>query len=79
MIYTLIFASTAIETYDAVKEQLTNRWGDRVVADFEQKVIEVLALIEKSPLIFQSIESNRNIRKGFIHKNCSVMRSKVFK
>ena len=72
MIYTLTFASTAIETYDAVKEQLASRWGDRIVADFEQKVTQVLELIEKSPLIFQSIGSNQSIRKGFVHKNCSV-------
>jgi plasmid stabilization system protein ParE len=72
MKYTLIFASTAIETYDAVKEQIAGRWGDKVVSDFEQKTVSVLELIESSPLIFQSVESNQNIRKGFIHKNCSV-------
>jgi hypothetical protein len=72
MTYTLILTSTAIETYDLIKQHLTNRWGDKVVLDFEIKATQVLQLIEKSPLIFQSIDSDQNVRKGFIHKNCSV-------
>jgi len=72
MSYTLTFTSTAFETYYAITAQLQGRWGDKIVADFERKTVKVLELITVSPLIFQSIESNPNLRKGLIHKNCSV-------
>jgi plasmid stabilization system protein ParE len=72
MNYTIIFSNTAVETFDSIREQIYNRWGDISVIDFEQRTLKVLELIERSPFIFQSIPISENIRKGFIHRNCSM-------
>lgn len=72
MIYTIIFSETAIETFDSIRDQIYNRWGDRSVIDFEQRTLKVLELIEHSPFVFQSTPIYENVRKGFIHRNCSM-------
>jgi plasmid stabilization system protein ParE len=69
---TLIFSRQAKETYAAIQAQLYNRWGDVVLKKFERKTVKTLDLILQSPLMFKSIPDNPNIRKGLIHKNCSV-------
>jgi plasmid stabilization system protein ParE len=72
MIYTIVFSLTAIETFDAIKSQIAERFGSKIVADFEERTLKVLDTISLSPEIFQSIKQASNIRKGFIHKNCSI-------
>ncbi|MGF7081853.1 type II toxin-antitoxin system RelE/ParE family toxin [Mucilaginibacter sp. UYCu711] len=72
MIYTVIYSPVAIETFDEITKQINNRWGDRYVDEFTQRTIKVIETIRSSPFIFQVIESNVNVRKGVIHKNCSV-------
>jgi plasmid stabilization system protein ParE len=66
--YSLTFSRQAKETYAAIQSQLYNRWGQSVLQKFERKTVKIL----QSPLIFKSVMDNPNIRKGLIHKNCSV-------
>ena len=42
------------------------------MVEFEKRTRQVLNVIETSPFIFQSISLNNNIRRGFIHRNCSM-------
>jgi hypothetical protein len=42
------------------------------VLEFEYRTRKAIAAIKESPFIFQAIESNPNVRKAFIHKNCSM-------
>ncbi len=72
MKYSVVFSDTAVETFESIKDQIYNRWGKMSVIDFEQRTSKVLDLIQYSPFIFQSITINENIRKGFIHRNCSM-------
>jgi len=69
---TLTFSRQAKETYAAIQSQLNSRWGQSVVEKFEKKTVKTLDLILQSPFMFKSITDNPNIRKGLIHKNCSV-------
>jgi plasmid stabilization system protein ParE len=70
--FTLKFSRQAKETYAAIQSQLYNRWGQTVLKKFELKTIKTLDSILQSPLMFKSVTNNPNIRKGLIHKNCSV-------
>jgi plasmid stabilization system protein ParE len=70
--FTLTFSRQAKETYAAIQSQLNNRWGQTVLEKFEKKTVKTLDLILQSPLMFKSITDHPNIRKGLIHKNCSV-------
>lgn len=72
MSLTLVFSRQAKETYAAIQVQLYNRFGETTLKKFERKTIKTLDLILRSPLMFKSITDNPNIRKGLIHKNCSV-------
>jgi hypothetical protein len=70
--YELTFSRHAKETYAAIQSQLYNRWGQSVLTKFELKTIKTLDMVLKSPLMFKSVTDHPNIRKGLIHKNCSV-------
>ena len=72
MIYTIVFSSTAIESFDAIKSQIEERFGSKTVSEFEERILKVLEVISLSPEVFQSIKQSSNVRKGFIHKNCSM-------
>ncbi|SEO65344.1 type II toxin-antitoxin system RelE/ParE family toxin [Mucilaginibacter sp. OK283] len=72
MIYTVVFSLTAIETFDAIKFQIQERFGNKIVAEFEERTLKVLETLSLSPEIFQSLKQAPHIRKGFIHKNCAM-------
>jgi len=69
---TLKFSRQAKETYAAIQSQLYERFGQAVLEKFERKTVKTLDLILQSPLMFKSAMDNPDIRKGLIHKNCSV-------
>ncbi|WP_159475446.1 type II toxin-antitoxin system RelE/ParE family toxin [Dyadobacter sp. 3J3] len=71
MRYEIILTQTAIETYEAIFEQIQTGWGDKVAGKFEVKMFEVLHQISQTPLIFKSIVEKATVRKGLINKNCS--------
>jgi plasmid stabilization system protein ParE len=68
----LKFSRQAKETYAAIQSQLYNRFGEAVLEKFERKTVKTLDSILQSPFMFKSVADNPNIRKGLIHKNCSV-------
>jgi plasmid stabilization system protein ParE len=70
--YSIIYSPVALETFDEITEQIKQKWGSRHADKFKQRAVKVIEIIQVSPFIFQSIESNADVRKGFIHKNCSV-------
>ena len=72
MSYLLVFTRQAKETYAAIQMQLIERFGQAVLEKFERKTVKTLDSILKSPFMFKAVDENPNIRKGLIHKNCSV-------
>ncbi len=72
MSYKLVFSRQAKETYAAIQSQLYNRFGQKVLQKFERKTVKTLDLILQSPFMFKSVANDENVRKGLIHKNCSV-------
>ena len=72
MTYLVKYSDRAIETFDAISEQITLRWGLTHVYIFEERTLKVIDTIRESPFIFQAIDVNPNIRKAFVHKNCSM-------
>jgi plasmid stabilization system protein ParE len=72
MKYTVIVSNAGIETFDNIRAQIENKWGAKHADRFEQRVVNVLDLISSSPFAFKSLAIEQNIRKGFIHRNCSM-------
>ncbi|WP_164849894.1 hypothetical protein [Mucilaginibacter limnophilus] len=52
MSYRVVFSKYALETFDDIKQQIQQRWGQHVVTDFEQRTLKALDLIAGSPLVF---------------------------
>jgi plasmid stabilization system protein ParE len=72
MIYFLKYSPRALETFEEIARQVSNRWGDKYADEFRKRTVKVIEGIRISPFIFQAIDSDINIRKGFIHRNCSI-------
>jgi len=72
MTYHIEFSIYAVETSDAIKEQIRAKWGETVIADFDKRTDRILEIIERTPFAFQAVGSNQNIRRGVIHGNCSM-------
>ena len=66
------FAVEAEETYDSIVSQLRERWGDKFVLKFEDKVSQVVAIIAQTPLIYPIAKENTETRKCVLYKNCSM-------
>ncbi|MBS1532380.1 MAG: type II toxin-antitoxin system RelE/ParE family toxin [Bacteroidetes bacterium] len=68
MIFEVVFTQKANDTFDAIRSQIAVRWGDSAVRKFEERTIRVLEMLSKYPLVYQSIEFDKKIRKAHIHK-----------
>jgi plasmid stabilization system protein ParE len=71
-VFEVVFSDRANETFDLIQSQLLARWGFATVLKFEYRTIKVLEIIAQTPFIYQSTEMNPEVRKAFIHKNCSL-------
>ena len=68
----VIFSDQAVDTFDAIGKQLQERWGDKELNAFRNRTYAVIEIIGKFPLVFQAVNKTPNVRKAFIHKNCSM-------
>jgi len=73
MSFEIRFTPEAEETYEAVVDQLRQRWGVRFVAKFETNVLKRLNAIAITPYLYPIIEESTEMRKCFLHKNCSML------
>ncbi|OOQ60219.1 type II toxin-antitoxin system RelE/ParE family toxin [Mucilaginibacter pedocola] len=72
MIYEVTFTKRANSTFISVQDQLFDKWGQRTLSKFEKRTEKVLKTLSHSPFSYQALEDNPNIRKAYIHKNCSL-------
>jgi hypothetical protein len=71
--YIIKFTPEAEDTFDALSEQLANRWGLEYVYQFEDRVIKALNIISETPLLYPIIVESSQIRKCVLHRSCSLL------
>ena len=72
MHFDVIFSDEAIDTFASIGQQIEAKWGEKEVKEFRKRTYKVTEIISKFPLIFQVVNKTQNVRKAFIHKNCSM-------
>jgi len=72
MSFEIRFSPKAEDTFDAVVDQLTLKWGDKYVNKFKLKATASIKLIAQTPLIYPIAKENPSSRKCVLHKNCSM-------
>ena len=72
MSFEIKFSPKAIKTFDAVVIQLSQRWGDKFVNKFKNKVSKSLDIIADAPFLYPIAPENTGLRKCILHKNCSM-------
>jgi plasmid stabilization system protein ParE len=73
MSFNVRFSPKAEETYSALVSQLHQRWGDKFVVKFENKIRKSINTISTSPYIYPIAEETTEIRRCLLHKNCSML------
>jgi plasmid stabilization system protein ParE len=72
MKYTVNLSNKALKTYDSIKQQLQSRWGEKVVNEFDARMLNALEILTHSPMLYQATATDKSVRKCVIHKNCSM-------
>lgn len=72
MSFEVIFSDEAKDTFESIGQQIAKRWSEKEMKEFRRRAYEVTEMISKFPFLFQAIDKHHNIRKAFIHKNCSM-------
>lgn len=72
MLFNVIFSDRAKETFELIDQQVQVKWGENESNEFRKRVYTVIDTISKFPLIFKTVGNSGNVRKAFIHKNCSM-------
>lgn len=75
MYFDVIFSDEANDTFESIGQQIANRWSEKEMKEFRRRTYQVTEIISTSPFIFQAVDKQPNIRKAFIHKNCSMFYS----
>lgn len=73
MNFEIKFTPEAEETFDALVNQLRQRWSDQFVVKFENSVLNSLKTISVTPYMYPIVEEVTGIRKCILHKNCSML------
>jgi plasmid stabilization system protein ParE len=60
-----------VETFDAIYDQIEERFGTAIAKKFELKVMHTWESISLRPFIFKATRESENVRKGWVNKNCS--------
>lgn len=70
MRFEVIFTPEAEDTYESVVAQLSERWGEIFVLEFENNLEDVLENLEKSPFMYPVYDELIQVRRVVLHKNC---------
>ena len=73
MNFKLKFTPEAEETYDALVDQLRQRWGNHFVNKFEVKILKCFDRIVINPDIYPVTDEITQVRRCLLHKNCSML------
>lgn len=68
----VIFSDEAEDTFYSIGQQIAERFSEREEREFRRRVYEVVDKISEFPYIFKAVDGNENLRKAFIHRNCSM-------
>jgi plasmid stabilization system protein ParE len=72
MHFDVFFSDEADDTFESIGQQIENRWGEKERKEFRRRVYEITEIVGKFPFIFKAANRTKNIRKAFIHRNCSM-------
>ena len=68
----VIFSDDAEDTFNSIGQQLAERFGEREENEFRRGVYEVIGKISKFPFMYKAVGDDENLRKAFVHRNCSM-------
>lgn len=62
------FTKTALASFDAIQNQIRERFGEKAVKEFEKSTIKTFDILSANPYMFKATDTNPQIRKGLIKK-----------
>lgn len=68
----VVLSQTAVDTFEAIRNQILNRLGEKAAADFDKNTLKVIRSISRSPFAYKCIETNHTVRRALIKGLSSV-------
>lgn len=69
----IVWTPVAVETYHSLVQYLALEWGDLFKTKFLNEVEWVVDLISQNPEMFKRSTRYKNIRIGYLSKQCSLI------
>lgn len=69
----IVWTPVAVETYHSLVQYLALEWGDLSKTKFLNEVEWVVDLISQNPEMFKRSTRYKNIRIGYLSKQCSLI------
>jgi plasmid stabilization system protein ParE len=69
----VVWTPESVETYNSLVQYLSSEWGSASAMKFLDDIERVIKLISLNPTIFKRSSRYRNIRIGYLTKQCSLV------
>ncbi|WP_353125074.1 type II toxin-antitoxin system RelE/ParE family toxin [Parapedobacter pyrenivorans] len=71
--YKLYFSPEAKDSFEALLEQVKERWGVKTAKQFQKDTRRILGIITKFPFAFQAIQENTKVKRAIVHRTISFL------
>lgn len=71
--YKLYFSQEAKDSFEALLEQVRERWGTKTAKQFQKDTRRVLGIVTKFPFAFQTVQEDARVRRAIVHRTISFL------
>lgn len=72
MEYKIFWTKNSLDNLDEILDYLNNRWTNREVINFKNKLGRQIKLIEQNPFLFPASNYNNRLRKAVLSKQTTI-------
>ena len=73
MDYKIYFSQEAKDSFEALLEQVKERWGTKTAKQFQKDTKRILEVVAKLPFTFQVIQEDTRVRRVIVHRTISLL------
>lgn len=71
--YKLYLSQEARDSFEALLEQVKERWGSKTAKQFQKDARRTLGIVTKFPFAFQTVQEDVRVRRAVVHRTISFL------
>lgn len=71
--YKLYFSQEAKDSFEALLEQVKERWGIKTAKQFQKDTRRILGIVTKFPFAFQTVQEDARAMRAIVHRTISFL------